>query len=75
MRVQFMTQSFLDSPLALHQFFLHLFLVVHALRKHWAIVTVAPSVESKWSTRKSRVQVVGDITHLPPRYLAENASA
>jgi hypothetical protein len=32
--------------------------------EYWAIVTVDPSVESKWSTRKAGVEVVGDITHL-----------
>ena len=31
---------------------------------YWAVVRVAPSVESKWSTRKSRVEVAGDATHL-----------
>jgi hypothetical protein len=32
--------------------------------EYWAIVTVDASVESKWSTRKARVEVVGDITQL-----------
>jgi len=32
--------------------------------EYWAIVTVDPSVESKWSTRKAGVEVVGDVTHL-----------
>jgi len=35
-----------------------------------AIVTVDPSVESKWSTRKARVEVVGDITHLSLELIA-----
>ena len=38
--------------------------------EYWAIVTIAPSVESKWSTRKSRVQVVGDTTHLSLELIA-----
>jgi hypothetical protein len=33
------------------------------MREYWAIVAVDASVESKWSTRKARVEVVGDITH------------
>jgi hypothetical protein len=28
------------------------------------LVTVAPGIESKWSTRKAQVEVVGNITHL-----------
>jgi len=32
--------------------------------EYWAIVTVDPSVESKWSTRKAGVEVVGNIIHL-----------
>ncbi len=32
--------------------------------EYWAIVTVDARVESKWSTRKARVEVVGDIPHL-----------
>jgi hypothetical protein len=32
--------------------------------EYWAIVTVDPGVELKWSTRKAGVEVVGDITHL-----------
>ncbi len=35
-----------------------------------AIVSVDPSVESKWSTRKARVEVVGDITHLSLELIA-----
>jgi hypothetical protein len=38
--------------------------------EYWAIVTVDPSVESKWSTRKARVEVVGDITHLSLELIA-----
>jgi len=38
--------------------------------EYWAIVTVDPSVESKWSTRKARVEVVGDTTHLSLELIA-----
>jgi hypothetical protein len=38
--------------------------------EYWAVVTVAPSIESKWSTRKSRVEVVGDTTHLSLELIA-----
>jgi hypothetical protein len=38
--------------------------------EYWAIVTVDASVESKWSTRKARVEVVGDITHLSLELIA-----
>lgn len=38
--------------------------------EYWAIVTVDPSVESKWSTRKARVEVIGDITHLSLELIA-----
>jgi hypothetical protein len=37
---------------------------------YWAIVTVDDNVESKWSTRKARVEVVGDITHLSLELIA-----
>ena len=30
--------------------------------EYWAMVTVDPSVESKWSTRKAGVKLVGDMT-------------
>ena len=38
--------------------------------EYWAVVTVAPGIESKWSTRKSRVEVVGDTTHLSLELIA-----
>jgi hypothetical protein len=38
--------------------------------EYWAVVTVAPSIESKWSTRKSRVEVVGDTTQLSLELIA-----
>ena len=38
--------------------------------EYWAIVIVDASVESKWSTRKARVEVVGDITHLSLELIA-----
>ncbi len=38
--------------------------------EYWAIVTVDPSVESKWSTRKARVEVVGDTTCLSLELIA-----
>jgi hypothetical protein len=38
--------------------------------EYWAIVTVDASVESKWSTRKARVEVGGDITHLSLELIA-----
>jgi hypothetical protein len=38
--------------------------------EYWAIVTVDASVESKWSTRKAWVEVVGDITHLSLELIA-----
>jgi hypothetical protein len=38
--------------------------------EYWAIVTVDASVESKWSTRKAGVEVVGDITHLSLELIA-----
>jgi hypothetical protein len=38
--------------------------------EYWAIVTIDASVESKWSTRKAGVEVVGDITHLSLELIA-----
>jgi hypothetical protein len=38
--------------------------------EYWATVTVDPSVESKWSTRKAQVEVVGDTTHLSLELIA-----
>jgi hypothetical protein len=38
--------------------------------EYWAIVTVDPSFESKWLTRKARVEVVGDTTHLTLELIA-----
>ena len=38
--------------------------------EYWAIVTVDASIESNWSTRKARVEVVGDITHLSLELIA-----
>ena len=38
--------------------------------EYWAIVAVDASVESKWSTRKAGVEVVGDITHLSLELIA-----
>ena len=38
--------------------------------EYWAIVTVDGSMESNWSTRKARVEVVGDITHLSLELIA-----
>jgi len=38
--------------------------------EYWAVVTVDASVESKWSTRKAQVEVVGDITHLSLELIA-----
>ena len=38
--------------------------------EYWAIVTVDAILESKWSTRKAGVEVVGDITHLSLELIA-----
>lgn len=38
--------------------------------EYWAIVTVDPSVELNWSTRKALVEVVGDTTHLSLELIA-----
>jgi hypothetical protein len=38
--------------------------------EYWGIVTVDPRVESKWSTRKAGVEVVGDVTHLSLELIA-----
>jgi len=38
--------------------------------EYWAIVTVDANVESKWSTRKARVEVDGNIAHLPLELIA-----
>ena len=38
--------------------------------EYWAIVTVDPSVESKWSTRKAQVEVVGDTAQLSLELIA-----
>ncbi len=38
--------------------------------EYWAIVTVDPSVESKWSTRKARVEVIGNMAHLSLELIA-----
>lgn len=43
----------------------------HVLQAEYgAIVPVDASVESKWSTRKARLEVVGDITHLSLELIA-----
>jgi hypothetical protein len=38
--------------------------------EYWAIVTVDANVESKWSTRKARVEVDGNIAHLSLELIA-----
>jgi hypothetical protein len=38
--------------------------------EYWATVNVDARVESKWSTRKERVEVVGDIAHLSLELIA-----
>jgi hypothetical protein len=40
------------------------------LAEYWAIVTGDASVESKWSTRKARVEVVGDTAHFSLEVIA-----
>ena len=38
--------------------------------EYWTVVTVALNIESKWSTRKSRVEIVRDTTHLSLELIA-----